>query len=379
MSNVSWAYIASLAKECGSRYPELCAAQFALESAWGSVVSGKNNFFGIKGKGTKKKTTEFINGKEVETVEEFMDFSSPKDCINYLVERWYKDYGGRYKGVNNAANRNEAAKMLVSEGYATDPGYAAKLINLMNTNTVPLNNTNSQPMSSDFTLKNAAKHYKGLPHQDEAWEGLQKTLTKEQLNTFANKYRSGNSNQDKAHDTKFPLDVRYFYQRDSKTGHGERSCQSSAIAMVIEYLKPDLIADDDEYLNIVFRYGDTVAQSAHAKALDSLGVKGKFHTDGSEANLLKLLDNGIPVPIGILHKGPVDDPTGGGHYITVIGYDQKYFYVHDPFGELDLINGGYPKAGPTDGKCKKYTRSNLMKRWLIQSNSDGWYWDLNGN
>jgi signal transduction protein with GAF and PtsI domain len=36
-----------------------------------------------------------------------------------------------YKGVNRAANRNECARLLMSEGYATDPDYATKLIQLM--------------------------------------------------------------------------------------------------------------------------------------------------------------------------------------------------------------------------------------------------------
>ena len=95
--------------------------------------------------------------------------------------------------------------------------------------------------------------------------------------------------------------------------------------------------------------------------------------DGTEQDLFDLLDEGTPVPIGILHKGSVDAPTGGGHWICLIGYDELYFHVHDPFGELNLIGGGYPKNGPEDGNNVRYSRKNLMKRWLIASNSDGWY------
>jgi uncharacterized protein YvpB len=79
------------------------------------------------------------------------------------------------------------------------------------------------------------------------------------------------------------------------------------------------------------------------------------------------------VPIGILHKGPIDRPTGGGHWILLIGYDEKYFHVHDPFGELDLIGGGYPLAGPEDGQNQRYSKANLMRRWLIANDHDGWY------
>ena len=376
MSLTSWSQIASLATKAGSKYPELCAAQWALESGWGKYLSGKNNVYGIKGKGTKKVTTEFVNGKEVQVTDEFMDFASIEDCVQYLVDRWYKDYANRYKGVNNAATREDAARMLVSEGYATDPAYAEKLIALMNNNSVPRTTVTPNTAASGnpvISVTNAARHFAELQHQIDAFEYLQSVLTKEELSEFAKRFRASDDK------IQFPLNVPYFYQRDSKTGHGERSCQASALAMVIKYLDPGMIKDDDDYLNLVFRYGDTVSQNAHGKALDHLGLKYKFSTTGTEKDLTDILDQGYPVPIGILHKGNINNPSGGGHYITLTGYDDKCFYVHDPFGELDLVNGTYPKSGPVDGKAQKYTRKNLMKRWLIQSNSDGWYWDLRGN
>jgi hypothetical protein len=378
MSVTSWHEIASLANKSGAKFPELCAAQWALESSWGSLPTGTNNFFGIKGKGTKKKTLEYVNGKEVEIVDEFMNFATPEECVKYLVDRWYKDYAGRYKGVNNAATRNKAAEMLVTEGYCTDPSYAAKLIKIMDNNTAPSKGQSmSTELKSTMDLNSAVEYDKRLPHQIEAWKLLQSMLTKEQLSKFFAAYRK--PAQKPTILRKFPLSVPYFYQRDSKTGHGERSCQSSAIAMVIKYFKPSAILDDDDYLNLVLRYGDTVAQSAHCKALSQLGFKYEFKMNGSEKDLIKILDGGCPIPIGILHKGSISNPSGGGHYITLIGYDDKYFYVHDPFGELDLQNGGYPKAGPIDGRMQKYTRKNLMKRWLVQNDSDGWFWDLRGN
>ena len=171
----------------------------------------------------------------------------------------------------------------------------------------------------------------------------------------------------------FPLDVPYFYQRDSKTGHGECMCYSSAMAMAMDYINPDaILGDDDWYLNEVFKFGDSVSSSAQVAAAESLGFTVDFRTDASEQDLLDQLDEGFPVPVGILHHGHVDAPTGGGHWITLIGYDDSHFHVHDPFGELSLVSGGYSKAGPTDGKDQRYTRKNLMKRWLISSLNDGW-------
>ena len=378
MSVTSWFDISTMASKAGAKYPELVAAQWALESGWGSSISGKNNYFGLKGTGTKHQTKEFVNGKEITIIDEFKDFASADECVQYLVDRWYKDWK-EYKGVNNATSRENAAKMLVTQGYATDPKYAEKLIGIMSKNSAPRDVT--PPAEAPVTLKEAAKWYNGLPHQILAWDALQATLTADQRNSFSRVYRSIPAKPVTPKPTipAFPLGVPYYYQRDSKTGHGERSCQSSAIAMCVEYFDPSLIKDDDDYLKRVLIYGDTVSQAAHKKALDSLGVKNQFSMSGTESELIRILNLGCPVPIGILHKGSVQDPTGGGHYVTLIGYDDKNFHVHDPFGELDLVNGGYPKAGPTDGKNQRYSRLNLMKRWLINSKSDGWYWNLTGN
>lgn len=378
MSITSWFDVSTTAGIFGAKYPELVAAQWALESGWGVHTSGKNNFFGIKGRGTRKETKEFVNGKEITTVEEFKDFNSLHDCVEYLVNRWYKDFQG-YKGANNASNREDAARMLVQHGYATDPKYAEKLIEIMNKNSVPV--TSQGGTNAKISLKAAARWYSTQAHQDAAWDALEASLTPEQMENFATAYRTSNRPTVPTAKPKptYPLAVPYYYQRDSKTGHGERSCQSSAIAMCIEYFDPALIKDDDDYLKLVLIYGDTVSQAAHKKALDSLGVKNKFATNGTEGELIRILDLGCPVPIGILHRGSLKNPSGGGHYVTLIGYDDKNFHVHDPFGELDLVNGGYPKAGPTDGKNQRYSRSDLMKRWLIHSEADGWYWNLTGN
>jgi hypothetical protein len=128
--NTTWEQIESLAKTAGAKYPQLVAAQWALESGWGKHVSGKNNFFGIKGPGTVVTTTEFVNGKQITIKDSFKDFASPQESVSYLVTKWYKDYKG-YKGVNNASTAEKAAEDLVKQGYATDPTYAEKLITLM--------------------------------------------------------------------------------------------------------------------------------------------------------------------------------------------------------------------------------------------------------
>ena len=136
-SGTSWESITELARLAGAKYPELVAAQWALESGFGKHVSGCHNYFGLKGKGTVKSTNEEYSPGVTTTIKaSFIDFDSPNECVQYLVDRWYKDFMS-YKGVNNAPNRNAAARSLKDQGYATDSQYAAKLIRLMDEHAPP--------------------------------------------------------------------------------------------------------------------------------------------------------------------------------------------------------------------------------------------------
>ena len=230
-------------------------------------------------------------------------------------------------------------------------------------------------LAPESFLESAAKYHKGLPHQVEAWRALEAATHPIVLEVFKRSYR-GSESPSEVIDVGFPLQVQYFYQLDSKTGHGERSCFSSSMSMALEYVDPAKFdgMDDDDYLMVVFKYGDTVSSTAQVQAAESLGYKAEFHTDGTEQKLLDLLDSNVPVPIGVLHKGPVSNPSGGGHWICLTGYDETHFWCGDPFGEMDVVNGGYVSNGPTDGDQVRYSRKNLMKRWLIDgSGADGWY------
>jgi GH24 family phage-related lysozyme (muramidase) len=167
------------------------------------------------------------------------------------------------------------------------------------------------------------------------------------------------------------LNVPYFSQRDNKRDPS-RTCFSSSCAMLLKYLKPKSIKTDDDYVNTVFRKGDTTSASAQLAALEEYGIKADFKQNGGWADIDAQLALGIPVPIGILHRGPVQDPTGGGHWIIVIGRteDNNAYIVHDPYGDLDLINGGYLS---TDGDAKSYSKKNLGPRWLVESAKSGWF------
>src|SRR5210317_1954029 len=126
----SWDGIYTAAKQAGAKFPECVCAQWALESGWGQHFSGTWNAFGLKGSGSSVNTQEFINNTWITISASFIDFPDLETCIYYLVDRWYKDFG-RFKGVNRANSRNECCELLVKEGYATDPNYSTKLIQIL--------------------------------------------------------------------------------------------------------------------------------------------------------------------------------------------------------------------------------------------------------
>jgi len=166
--------------------------------------------------------------------------------------------------------------------------------------------------------------------------------------------------------------AKYFPQRDSSTTHAHRMCFSSSCAMAADYMKPDAIQvseqEDDYYMRTyVFPHGDTTEAPAQIAALKSLGIKATFRRDLKEADIKSQIEKNIPVPIGFLHHGHVSAPTGGGHWVCVIGYDNatEEYIIHDPYGELDVVGGGY--YGSTNGAKMRYSYKNLNRRWMVDS------------
>lgn len=310
--DVSWSGIKNLAKQAGAKYPECVAAQWALESGWGKHTSGKNNFFGLKGAGTTVMTTEYLNGAYVSMEDSFIDFPSPGACVKYLVERWYLDYGG-YRGVNNTSNRNECARELVRQGYATDPHYAEKLIRLMNEN----DNQSNDPRKSENILA-----------------------------------------------------VPYNYQLDNASGTGYRECFSSSCASIAQYYGK--VSGDDEYNRIRNRYGDTTSSVAQVAALRSLNLDANFITNGTADLLMKQIDKGQPVAVGWLHYGTSQYPSGGGHWTCCVGYTEDCFVFHDPNGRADMANGGYLSNNSDAGKYVRYDKQKWLRRWECDGPGTGW-------
>jgi predicted chitinase len=166
----------------------------------------------------------------------------------------------------------------------------------------------------------------------------------------------------------------FYSQVDSATSHGQRMCRSSTNAMAIKYLKPEALKGsnaDDHYLKSVLKYGDTTYPLPHEKAALEYGVKLQNFTNGTVKDLLGALKLG-PVGVGFLHHGPATAPRGGGHWVLLIGATETHGIFHDPYGELDNINGGYVKVG-SGGKAVRYSWKNFLPRWASPSIGPGFY------
>jgi hypothetical protein len=170
-----------------------------------------------------------------------------------------------------------------------------------------------------------------------------------------------------------PLGVPYYSQRDSTiAGEAYRMCFSSSCAMLVAFLRPGVItgpAADDQYLKTVMRFGDTTDASAQIKALAHYGIKAKFKQNTGWEDLERQIARKIPVPCGFLHHGTSSKPSGGGHWLTVIGINPTYVIVNDPFGEMDVVNGTYLNS---NGKQQSYTRRNWGPRWMVEGPFTGW-------
>ncbi|KRM04879.1 lysozyme [Liquorilactobacillus ghanensis DSM 18630] len=114
-------------------------AQAALESDWGQseLASKYYNLFGVKSDqpGSKLLTTsEYVNGQWIKVTARFAVYQNWNDSITAHTKLFVNGTAWdhqHYRAVLTAQNYQQAAQALQQHGYATDPGYAQKLINLI--------------------------------------------------------------------------------------------------------------------------------------------------------------------------------------------------------------------------------------------------------
>lgn len=132
---------AQLASQQSGISHHLIMAQAALESGWGQreipTTDGKQSFnlFGIKAGGnwngatTNITTTEYTNGVAKKVQASFRVYNSYVEAISDYVRLLTQN--PRYSKVAAAETPEKAAHALQAAGYATDPNYADKLVNVI--------------------------------------------------------------------------------------------------------------------------------------------------------------------------------------------------------------------------------------------------------
>ena len=137
-----WEHAKTAAKKIGLN-PAVMVAQAALETGWGKHIINKsdggssNNLFNIKsdksweGDKASKITLEFEQGTPVKKQASFRAYDSIKDSVNDFVD--FLTQNPRYKeALQNTAKPNEFLDSLQEAGYATDPNYADKIKQVLN-------------------------------------------------------------------------------------------------------------------------------------------------------------------------------------------------------------------------------------------------------
>ncbi|MGJ0862240.1 glycoside hydrolase family 73 protein [Enterococcus faecium] len=122
--------------------PSIILGQAILESNWGNstLASKYNNLFGIKAYGDQKKvsleTKEFVNEEWITIQGDFKVYDSWEQSMDDHTQLFVQGVDWNpalYEKVITATNYQEAAQALQDAGYATDPGYAQKIIQVIET------------------------------------------------------------------------------------------------------------------------------------------------------------------------------------------------------------------------------------------------------
>ena len=122
--------------------PSIILGQAILESNWGksTLASKYNNLFGIKAYGDQKKvsleTKEFVNEEWITIQGDFKVYDSWEQSMDDHTQLFVQGVDWNpalYEKVITATNYQEAAQAVQEAGYATDPGYAQKIIQVIET------------------------------------------------------------------------------------------------------------------------------------------------------------------------------------------------------------------------------------------------------
>ena len=159
--------------------PSLTIAQAILETGWGTSNKIPNNLFGIKadsswrGKKELVRTHEYVNGKKIYVDAYFRVYDSVYDS---LKDRYTFLQKPRYRAVVGERDYKKACNEIWKAGYATDPNYPIKLIQIIEQNKL---------YEIDKKAMNITSSQSASPWAKQAWDWC-----------VAKKYMDGNRPKD---------------------------------------------------------------------------------------------------------------------------------------------------------------------------------------
>ena len=143
--------------------PSLTIAQAILESGWGKseLTTKSNNMFGVKaddswnGNKVLSPTKEFVKGKWISVQAWFRKYETLDDSMLDHAKFLTKQ---RYHKVINQTDYKIACEEIWKAGYATDPNYPSKLINIIEQNQLykydKIDNSPTIDLDNEFITRN---------------------------------------------------------------------------------------------------------------------------------------------------------------------------------------------------------------------------------
>jgi hypothetical protein len=174
------------------------------------------------------------------------------------------------------------------------------------------------------------------------------------------------------------LPVKYMSQLDNDTsifGAGWRQCCTTSHCMMADYLLAGEISvrsklrgftePESLYMRSVGKYGDTTDVHAQVRALSDFGIECYFSQTLSAKDLLRALELGIAVPIGVRYKS-------GGHWVVVVGHDpvKRCWYIHDPYGARHAASDSYDIG--VGGAFDIYSYDVMQSVFFDMGSEAGW-------
>lgn len=173
------------------------------------------------------------------------------------------------------------------------------------------------------------------------------------------------------------LNVPYFSQLDNDTDHfgsGARQCNLTSCSMLLAFLRPELVEKAESegyhefesmYGETLAKYGDTTSNQANTEALKDFQVETYFSYELSIEDLIRCLQAGYPVVMGMAYKG-------SGHMVVATGFDldKEKIFIHDPYG-IRCGSGDSYQVGEK-AAYDPYSFSLLKQIWVYEGEKAGW-------